>query len=110
MSQPINNRSITETYENKDVVLDVKGLRVYYETPKGDVLATARIAGIQAAKRTAELIPLCHPLPLDRIDVELTARSTGHVMLRSGQASSGAAGGFAATRGRHVSEPSLQLG
>ncbi|MAU08824.1 MAG: dipeptide/oligopeptide/nickel ABC transporter ATP-binding protein [Anaerolineaceae bacterium] len=39
MSQPINNRSITETYENKDVVLDVKGLRVYYETPKGDVLA-----------------------------------------------------------------------
>jgi cyclic pyranopterin phosphate synthase len=39
---------------------------------KGDVFAVARIAGIQAAKRTAELIPLCHPLPLDRIDVELT--------------------------------------
>ena len=40
---------------------------------KGDVFAVARIAGIQAAKRTAELIPLCHPLPLDRIDVELSA-------------------------------------
>ena len=38
---------------------------------KGDVLATARIAGIQAAKRTDEWIPLCHSLPLDGIDVEL---------------------------------------
>jgi len=38
--------------------------------PKGDVLGTARIAGIQAAKRTAELIPLCHPLPLDQVDVQ----------------------------------------
>ena len=37
--------------------------------PKGDVIATARIAGIQAAKRTAELIPLCHPLPLSFVDV-----------------------------------------
>lgn len=39
---------------------------------KGDVLGTARIAGIQGAKRTAELIPLCHPLALDRIDVVAT--------------------------------------
>jgi cyclic pyranopterin phosphate synthase len=39
-------------------------------TPKGDVLATARIAGIQAAKRTDELIPLCHPLPLSFVGVE----------------------------------------
>ena len=38
--------------------------------PKGDVLATARIAGIQAAKRTDELIPLCHPLPLSFVGVE----------------------------------------
>ena len=38
---------------------------------KGDVLATARIAGIMAAKRTAELIPLCHPLPLTRVAVDL---------------------------------------
>jgi cyclic pyranopterin monophosphate synthase len=40
------------------------------DAPKGDVLATARIAGIQAAKRTGELIPLCHPLPLDHVDVD----------------------------------------
>jgi cyclic pyranopterin phosphate synthase len=37
---------------------------------KGDVLQTARLAGIMAAKRTADLIPMCHPLPLDAIDVE----------------------------------------
>ena len=41
---------------------------------KGDVLAIARVAGIMAAKRTAELIPLCHPLPLSRIDIALDAR------------------------------------
>jgi cyclic pyranopterin phosphate synthase len=39
------------------------------DAPKGDVVGTARIAGIQAAKRTAELIPLCHPLPLSFADV-----------------------------------------
>ena len=39
-------------------------------TAKGNVLQVARLAGIQAAKRTAELIPLCHPLPLERIEVE----------------------------------------
>jgi cyclic pyranopterin phosphate synthase len=41
------------------------------DTPKGDVIGTARIAGIQAAKRTADLIPLCHPLPLSFVDVRI---------------------------------------
>jgi cyclic pyranopterin phosphate synthase len=41
------------------------------ELPKGDALVTAQIAGIMAAKRTAELIPLCHPLPLSHVDVHL---------------------------------------
>jgi cyclic pyranopterin phosphate synthase len=40
--------------------------------PKGDVLGVARIAGIMAAKRTSELVPLCHPLPLSFVDVEAT--------------------------------------
>lgn len=40
------------------------------DAPKGDVLGTARIAGIQAAKRTGELIPLCHPLPISHCEVE----------------------------------------
>ncbi len=39
---------------------------------KGDVLAVAQLAGIQAAKRTSDLVPLCHPLPLSGVDVELT--------------------------------------
>jgi cyclic pyranopterin phosphate synthase len=42
-------------------------------TPKGDVFATARLAGIQAAKRTGEWIPLAHPMPLDAIEVRLAA-------------------------------------
>jgi cyclic pyranopterin monophosphate synthase len=41
------------------------------ELPKGDALATAQVAGIMAAKRTAELIPLCHPLPLSNVEVSL---------------------------------------
>ncbi|MEM9927309.1 MAG: cyclic pyranopterin monophosphate synthase MoaC [Cyanobacteria bacterium P01_D01_bin.50] len=43
--------------------------------PKGDVLATARLAGIMAAKQTSTLIPLCHPLPLQKIEVQITALS-----------------------------------
>jgi cyclic pyranopterin phosphate synthase len=50
--------------------------------PKGDVLATARIAGIQAAKRTDELIPLCHALPLSFVGVEIdVAPSAGTVTI-----------------------------
>lgn len=40
------------------------------DAPKGDVLGTARIAGVMAAKRTGELIPLCHPIGLDHVDVD----------------------------------------
>ncbi len=45
--------------------------------PKGDVLAAARIAGIMAAKRTGELIPLCHPLALDSVSVDFAITQTG---------------------------------
>jgi cyclic pyranopterin phosphate synthase len=47
------------------------------DAPKGDVVGTARIAGIQAAKRTAELIPLCHPLPLSFVDVRIEVGDDG---------------------------------
>jgi cyclic pyranopterin phosphate synthase len=47
---------------------------------KGDPLQTARLAGIMAAKRTAELIPLCHPLPLSHVDVTLRARPDGYTI------------------------------
>ncbi len=44
-------------------------------SPKGDVIATAKIAGIMAAKQTSQLIPLCHPLPLQKIGIKITADS-----------------------------------
>lgn len=47
------------------------------QAKKGDVLATVRLAGIQAAKRTSELIPLCHPIPLSHVKVEVLPRSWG---------------------------------
>jgi cyclic pyranopterin phosphate synthase len=63
------------------------------DAPKGDVLGVARIAGIQAAKRTGELIPLCHPVGLDHVDVEgevdpdagtVTLTATAAVTARTG--------------------------
>jgi cyclic pyranopterin monophosphate synthase len=51
------------------------------DAPKGDVLGTARLAGIQAAKRTGELIPLAHPLPLTFVDVEAEIDVSGSVTL-----------------------------
>ncbi|HEY0173864.1 MAG TPA: cyclic pyranopterin monophosphate synthase MoaC [Pyrinomonadaceae bacterium] len=48
-----------------------------HRTPKGDPLEVARVAGIMAAKRTAELIPLCHPLPLTHADVRAELRDDG---------------------------------
>jgi cyclic pyranopterin phosphate synthase len=50
------------------------------DAPKGDVIGTARIAGIQAAKRTAELVPLCHPLPLSFVDVAVELGETTMVL------------------------------
>lgn len=51
--------------------------------PKGDVLACARIAGIMAAKRTWELIPMCHPLPIEGIEMEITPISDTDVRIVS---------------------------
>ena len=48
-------------------------------TPKGDVLAVARVAGIQAAKRTSELIPMCHQIALSKVEVDLTPRGRDRV-------------------------------
>ena len=53
-----------------------------HDLPKGDAVAVARVAGIQAAKRTADWIPLAHPLPLDEVAVDLE-RHADHVLVRS---------------------------
>jgi cyclic pyranopterin monophosphate synthase len=50
------------------------------DVPKGDVIAVARIAGIMAAKRTGELIPMCHPLPITGVTVEIAADETASAL------------------------------
>lgn len=63
------------------------------DAPKGDVLGTARIAGIQAAKRTSELIPLCHPLPLSFVGVEgAVDRDAGEIVLTAEARTTGPTG------------------
>jgi cyclic pyranopterin phosphate synthase len=60
--------------------------------PKGDVLAVARVAGIQGAKRCAELIPLCHPLPLNRVQIDFAAAGPDELEIRAEAAVTGKTG------------------
>jgi cyclic pyranopterin phosphate synthase len=63
------------------------------DAPKGDVLGTARIAGIQAAKRTSELIPLCHPLALTFVGVEASIHAEqGEIVIRAEARTTGQTG------------------
>ena len=69
--QPTRRRAIAEAYvvaQPQTVATIIGG-----DLKKGDALAVARIAGIMAAKKTAELIPLCHPIPLTKVSVEIEA-------------------------------------
>ena len=61
------------------ILMNVETVKAVREhtTPKGDPMETARLAGIMAAKRTAELIPLCHPLPLTHVEVKGTIVEDG---------------------------------
>jgi len=59
------------------VVLKPKVLKALPKNPKGDPLEIARLAGIMAAKRTADLIPMCHPLPLSHVDVRMRLCENG---------------------------------
>jgi cyclic pyranopterin phosphate synthase len=65
--KPLSRRRATATGA---VMMAPETARRLRDLPKGDALATAQVAGIMAAKRTAELIPLCHPLPLSHVGVE----------------------------------------
>lgn len=62
------------------------------EMPKGDVFAVARIAGIQAAKRTSELIPLCHPLALTNIAIDFESRNDDELHIRASASVNGQTG------------------
>lgn len=71
-------RATVRTAEaSAEVRLSAEVLQALPHNPKGDVLETARLAGIMAAKRTSDLIPLCHPLPLRYIDVKVELCENG---------------------------------
>lgn len=71
------NPTVREAAASAFVVMSQAVLDSLGNNPKGDPLETARLAGIMAAKKTAELIPLCHPLPLSHVDVELRQCENG---------------------------------
>lgn len=70
-------RTIREAQASAFVLMSPEVLRALPQNPKGDPLEVARTAGIMAAKRTSELIPMCHPLPLSHIAVTLRVCENG---------------------------------
>jgi cyclic pyranopterin phosphate synthase len=72
--KPLSRRRAVATATVRMATATARRLR---ELPKGDALTTAQVAGIMAAKRTSELIPLCHPLPLSHVEVTLDVRDDG---------------------------------
>jgi cyclic pyranopterin monophosphate synthase len=73
-AKPLSRRRATAHAEVRMAPETSRRLR---ELPKGDALTAAQIAGIMAAKRTSDLIPLCHPLPLAHVEVDLEVRDAG---------------------------------
>ena len=69
--------NVREAEASAFVAMSSQVLGALSRNPKGDPLETARLAGIMAAKKTSDLIPLCHPLPLSHVDVELRQCENG---------------------------------
>lgn len=69
--------TVREAEAHAFVAMSRKVIKALPQNPKGDPLEVARIAGIQAAKRTSELIPMCHPVPLSKVDVTCKVKSHG---------------------------------
>ena len=80
----VSDKAVTvrEAVARGRITMSADALRAVREATlkKGDALHAARLAGIMAAKRTADLIPLCHPLPLSHVDVVLTAERDGYAI------------------------------
>jgi cyclic pyranopterin phosphate synthase len=74
--KPVTRRTAVASGFVRMSAATVEAIRTH-STPKGDPLEVARIAGVMAAKRTAELIPLCHPLPLNHANVDLELQADG---------------------------------
>jgi cyclic pyranopterin phosphate synthase len=81
-SKPMSRRRAVASARVRMAAATAERLR---ELPKGDALVTAQLAGIMAAKRTAELIPLCHPLPLTHVEVSLEVGGTEVVIEASAE-------------------------
>ena len=69
--------TVREAEARAFVAMSREVVRALPQNPKGDPLEVARVAGILAAKRTSELIPMCHPIPLSKVEVEVEVRSDG---------------------------------
>ena len=69
--------NVREAEASAFVAMSAEVLGALGRNPKGDPLETARLAGIMAAKKTSDLIPLCHPLPISHVDVELRQCENG---------------------------------
>lgn len=80
--KPVSRRRAVARAEVRMAAETARRLR---ELPKGDALATAQVAGIMAAKRTSELIPLCHPLPLTHVEVTLDVRESSVEIVASAE-------------------------
>lgn len=89
----VSAKSSSDRQAEASAFVSLKGkvLKALPKNPKGDPLEVARLAGIMAAKRTAELIPMCHPLALTHVDVSLELRKNG-VAIRAKVATSGQTG------------------
>jgi cyclic pyranopterin monophosphate synthase len=74
--KPVTTRTAVASAFVRMSAATVTAIREHH-TPKGEPLEVARLAGIMAAKRTSELIPLCHPLPLNHADVQIELRDDG---------------------------------
>jgi cyclic pyranopterin phosphate synthase len=71
------SRTVREAEASAFVAMSRDVIRALPKNPKGDPLEVARIAGIQAAKRTSDLIPMCHPIPLSKVEVAVEVRRDG---------------------------------
>jgi cyclic pyranopterin monophosphate synthase len=80
--KPLSRRRAVARAEVRMAEATVRRLR---DLPKGDALTTAQLAGIMAAKRTSDLIPLCHPLPLSHVEVTLEVGSAGVEIVASAE-------------------------
>src|ERR1700690_1655812 len=74
--------TVREAEARAFVAMGRKVLRALPQNPKGDPLEVARVAGVMAAKRTSELIPMCHPIPLTKVEVEAEVQKGG-IAIRS---------------------------